>query len=116
MEAHLNRIQRWVLQNWPGRKPKEPEPPKISRSDLWIKVHDILAKQLSVPTISITPQARFVEDLMIDSLDSVELVMAMEEEFGIEITDEEAENFKSVADLLQYLERRVTNAKRSSGG
>jgi len=104
-------MSRWIVQRLPWRKPTEPPP--VPRANLWPKVHDILTKQLGVPSSSITPQADFAKDLGIDSLDAIELVMVVEEEFGIEITDEEVEKLLTVADLLRYLEERMTDAKRS---
>ncbi|MBI3292988.1 MAG: acyl carrier protein [Elusimicrobia bacterium] len=102
---------RWISQRLPWHK--APEPPPTPRADLWPKVHDILTKQLGVHPSGITPQADFVKDLGIDSLDAIELVMAVEEEFSIEITDEEAEKVLTVADLLLCLEGKLRNAKRS---
>ncbi|MCM8811950.1 MAG: acyl carrier protein [Candidatus Omnitrophica bacterium] len=101
----------WISQRLPWHK--VPEPPVVFRASLWPKVHDILTKQLGVYPNGITPQADFVKDLGIDSLDAVELVMAVEEQFGIEITDEEAEKLLTVADLLRYLEQRMTNVERT---
>jgi acyl carrier protein len=54
----------------------------------------------------VTPEAKFIEDLGADSLDTVELVMALEEEFGQEIPDEEAEKLQSVGDVIKYIEER----------
>ena len=73
-------------------------------SSLEEKVKKIIAEQLSVSEDQITPQASFVEDLGADSLDTVELVMALEEEFGQEIPDEEAEKLQSVSDVIKYIE------------
>ena len=67
------------------------------------KVKEIIAKELEVDVKQLTPEAKFIEDLGADSLDIVELVMAMEEEFEIEIPDEEAENIKSVGDAINYI-------------
>ncbi len=111
MGTRLKAMSRWISQRLPWHKP--PEPPPVPRADLWPKVHDILTKQLGVHPSGITPQADFVKDLGIDSLDAIELVMAVEEEFGIEITDEEAEKLLTVADLLQCLEGKLRNAERS---
>jgi len=104
-------MSRWISQRLPWHK--APEPPPAPRTDLWPKVHDILTKQLGIHPSGITPQADFVKDLGIDSLDAIELVMAVEEEFGIEITDEEAEKVLTVADLLLCLEGKLRNAERS---
>ena len=67
------------------------------------KVKDIIEKELGVEREKLTPEASFIEDLGADSLDIVELVMAMEEEFEVEIPDEEAENIKTVGDAINYI-------------
>ena len=71
------------------------------------KVKDIIIQQLDVKPEIITPDSRFVEDLGADSLDTVELVMAFEEEFGIEIADEDAERLQKVKDVCHYLAKRL---------
>jgi acyl carrier protein len=67
------------------------------------KVKSIIAEQLGVGEDEIKPASSFIEDLGADSLDIVELVMAMEEEFEVEIPDEEAENIKTVSDAVNYI-------------
>ena len=67
------------------------------------KVKDIIVEQLGVNPEQVTPQASFIEDLGADSLDIVELVMAMEEEFEVEIPDEEAEHIKTVKDAVNFI-------------
>ena len=67
------------------------------------KVKDIIEKELGVEREKLTNEASFIEDLGADSLDIVELVMAMEEEFEVEIPDEEAENIKTVGDAINYI-------------
>ncbi len=67
------------------------------------KVKNIIADQLGVGEDEIKPESSFIEDLGADSLDIVELVMAMEEEFEVEIPDEEAENIKTVGDAINYI-------------
>ncbi len=67
------------------------------------KVKDIIVEQLSVNAEQVTPTARFIEDLGADSLDTVELVMAFEEEFGAEIPDEQAEKLLTVGDVVNYI-------------
>jgi acyl carrier protein len=67
------------------------------------RVKEIIAKELEVETKQLTPEAKFIEDLGADSLDIVELVMALEEEFGLEIPDEEADKLKTVGDAMNYL-------------
>lgn len=68
------------------------------------KVKDIIVEQLGVNAEQVTPEAKFIEDLGADSLDTVELVMALEEEFGHEIPDEEAEKLQTVGDVTKYIE------------
>ena len=68
------------------------------------RVKDIIVEQLGVKPDQVTPEAKFIEDLGADSLDTVELVMALEEEFGHEIPDEEAEKLQSVGDVVKYIE------------
>ncbi len=70
------------------------------------KVKEIVADELSVDAGIVTPQARFVEDLGADSLDVVELVMRFEEEFEIEIPDEDAEKIATVGDAVTYIEKK----------
>jgi acyl carrier protein len=72
-------------------------------AELEEKVKQIIVDQLGVDGDEVTPQAKFVEDLGADSLDTVELVMALEEEFGIEIPDEEAEKIVTVKDAIDYI-------------
>jgi len=71
------------------------------------KVKQIVAKQLGVRPEEVVPEAHFVDDLGADSLDTVELVMALEEEFGIEIADEDAERMHKIKDVYRYLEERL---------
>jgi acyl carrier protein len=68
------------------------------------RVRDLIVEQLGVNQDQVTAQASFVDDLGADSLDTVELVMAFEEEFGIDIPDEDAEKMATVADAIKYLE------------
>ena len=70
------------------------------------KVKDIIVEQLGVNPEQVTPQAKFIEDLGADSLDTVELVMAFEEEFNVEVPDEEAEKLQTVGDVVKYIEDR----------
>jgi len=73
------------------------------------KVKDIIAKQLGVDSDKVTPEASFVDDLGADSLDTVELVMAFEEAFNIEIPDEDAEKILKVQDATKYIEEKSEN-------
>ena len=72
------------------------------------KVRDIIVDQLGVNAEQVVPGARFIEDLGADSLDTVELVMAFEEEFSIEVPDEEAEKLQSVGDVVKYVEEHAS--------
>ena len=67
------------------------------------KAREIIAKELEVEAKQLAPEAKFIEDLGADSLDIVELVMALEEEFGIDIPDEDADKLKTVGDAMEYL-------------
>ena len=67
------------------------------------RVKEIIAKELEVEVKQLTPETKFIEDLGADSLDIVELVMALEEEFGIDIPDEDADKMKTVGDAMNYL-------------
>jgi acyl carrier protein len=70
------------------------------------KVKEIIAKQLGVNAAEVTPEASFVEDLGADSLDTVELVMAFEESFNVEIPDEDAEKIVKVKDAVEYIKNK----------
>ncbi len=67
------------------------------------RVKDIIVDQLGVSADSVTPDAKFVEDLGADSLDTVELVMALEEEFDVEVPDDEAEKLQAVKDVVSFI-------------
>jgi acyl carrier protein len=71
------------------------------------KIHEIIADRLQVDIQSVTNNASFVEDLGADSLDLVELVMAFEEEFDLEIPDEDAEKMKTVGTAIEYLQKKM---------
>jgi len=74
------------------------------------KVKGIIVKQLAVAEDQVTEDARFIEDLNADSLDQVELIMALEEEFNSDIPDEEAETLKTVGDAIKYIEKKQGEA------
>ncbi len=71
------------------------------------KVKKIIVDQLGVKEEDVTPEASFVDDLGADSLDTVEMVMAFEEEFGIEIPDEDAEKIRTVQDAIDYIKGKT---------
>lgn len=79
----------------------------MSQAETFEKVKKIVVDQLSVEAEKITPQASFADDLGADSLDTVELVMALEEEFDIEIPDEAAEKITTVQDAVDYINAKV---------
>jgi acyl carrier protein len=74
------------------------------------KVKEIIVDQLGVDAEQVTPEASFIDDLGADSLDTVELVMALEEEFNIEIPDEDAEKIKSVGNAIEYIKSHAKEA------
>jgi len=75
--------------------------------DVAAKVKEIIVQQLGVDAEKVTPEASFVDDLGADSLDVVELVMAFEEEFGVEIPDEAAEKIATVKDAIEFLKQNT---------
>ena len=76
-------------------------------SEIKEKVKEIIVNQLGVNADEVTEEASFIDDLGADSLDTVELVMAFEEEFNQEIPDEEAEKLKTVGDAVKYIEEKL---------
>ena len=81
----------------------------MSEKSIQDRVKEIIVEQLGVNPDQVTPEAKFIEDLGADSLDTVELVMAFEEEFGAEIPDEDAEKLQTVGDVVKYIEDRGDN-------
>jgi acyl carrier protein len=79
----------------------------MTREEVFEKVKEILVETLSVDADKVTMEARFQEDLETDSLDLVELVMTMEEDFGIKISDEEAAGIKTVGDAVDFVMKRA---------
>jgi len=77
-------------------------------SAVFDRLQAIVAEQLGVDTEKITPDAEFIQDLNADSLDMVELVMSLEEEFGVEISDEEVEKIVKVSDAVEYIEENAS--------
>ena len=72
------------------------------------RVKEIIVEQLGVNESEVTPEAKFVDDLGADSLDLVELVMALEEEYNMEITDEDAEKIQTVGDAIEYIKSHMS--------
>lgn len=72
------------------------------------RVKDIIVEQIGVNPEQVTPTASFIDDLGADSLDTVELVMAFEEEFGVEVPDEDAEKLQTVGDVVKYIEEKTS--------
>lgn len=79
--------------------------------DLYERIKVIIVDQLGVDEDKVTPDARFREDLEADSLDLVELIMAMEDEFGGEISDDEAQQLKTVGQAVAYLQERMESGE-----
>jgi len=75
--------------------------------DVEVKVKKIISEQLGVPESDVKPEASFVNDLGADSLDTVELVMALEEEFSVEIPDEDAEKIATVQNAIDYIKAKA---------
>jgi len=71
------------------------------------RVKDVIVAQLGVDPSEVKPEASYIDDLGADSLDTVELVMALEEEFGMEIPDEEAEKIKSVGETIEHVKSKL---------
>jgi len=75
--------------------------------DILEKVKAVVVEKLGVEPEQVTPEARFIEDLNADSLDIVELIMGLEDEFGLEISDEEAETIQTVGDAIKFIESKL---------
>ena len=80
----------------------------MSNADTAERVKAIIVEQLNVPAEDVVPEASFIDDLGADSLDIVELVMALEEEYDIEISDEAAEKIQTVGDAIGYIQQHVS--------
>ncbi len=79
----------------------------MSSEEIFDKVKEIIIEQLGVPETAITTEASFIDDLGADSLDIVELIMALEEEFDLEIPDSDAEKVVTVGDVVEYIKDNV---------
>ena len=71
------------------------------------KVTQIIVDQLGINAAEVVPEAKFIDDLGADSLDIVEFLMALEDQYGIEVPDEDAEGLQTVADLIRYIEQHM---------
>ncbi len=80
----------------------------MAQANTYDRLKKIVVEQLGVDEADVKPEASFVDDLNADSLDLVELIMSLEEEFGMEISDEEAERIKTVGDAQEYIEEHVS--------
>ena len=79
----------------------------MNSEEIYNKVKDIIVEQLGVAETAITPEASFIDDLGADSLDIVELIMALEEEFDLEIPDNDAEKVVTVNDVVEYIKDNI---------
>ncbi|WP_117237249.1 acyl carrier protein [Thermus sediminis] len=79
----------------------------MSEQEIFEKVRGVIADKLQVEPEKVSLEARFIEDLGADSLDTVELIMGLEDEFGLEISDEEAEKIRTVKDAVAYIQTKL---------
>jgi acyl carrier protein len=104
----LTKLQARVEYGQAARKQKTRIREVESMSDVFDRTKGIIVDLLGVDPDKVTPEARFREDLEADSLDLVELIMAVEEEFGGTISDEEAQQLKTVGDAVKYVEDKMS--------
>ncbi len=97
------------LREWRRTKNQQNNNKTFNTNDtnLFETIRAVIAKQLEIDVSQVTPEAKFVKDLGVDSLDIVELIMALEERFGIEISDEQAEKIVNVGDVMRYIEKQL---------
>jgi len=88
-------------------KKREKDIPEERKQALFSKIRPIIAKELAIEENQIVPASKIGEDLVADSLDVIEIIMSLEEEFNIEILDADAEKMKTVEDIVLYLAERV---------
>ncbi|WQZ66976.1 acyl carrier protein [Helicobacter pylori] len=109
-QDHLNdeRLQN-NLREWRRTKNQQNNNKTFNTNDtnLFETIQAVIAEQLNIDASQVTPEAKFVNDLGVDSLDIVELIMALEEKFGIEIPDEQAEKIVNVGDVMRYIEKQL---------
>ncbi len=97
------------LREWRSQKNQQNNNKTFNTNDtnLFETIRAVIAEQLNIDASQVTPEAKFVKDLGVDSLDIVELIMALEERFGIEISDEQAEKIVNVGDVMRYIEKQL---------
>ncbi|GAA6898971.1 hypothetical protein CHC156_11890 [Helicobacter pylori] len=97
------------LREWRRSKNQQNNNKAFNTNDtnLFETIQAVIAEQLEIDVSQVTPEAKFVKDLGVDSLDVVELIMALEEKFGIEIPDEQAEKIVNVGDVMRYIEKQL---------
>ncbi len=97
------------LREWRSQKNQQNNNKTFNTNDtnLFETIQAVIAEQLNIDASQVTPEAKLVKDLGVDSLDIVELIMALEERFGIEIPDEQAEKIVNVGDVMRYIEKQL---------
>ncbi len=97
------------LREWRRTKNQQNNNKAFNTNDtnLFETIQAVIAEQLEIDASQVTPEAKLVKDLGVDSLDVVELIMALEERFGIEISDEQAEKIVNVGDVMRYIEKQL---------